>query len=129
MNFIEGSVVQNEGISFVSNEGGLSIKLNNEYGDLLKNYANKKVWTGIRPEDIYDPANTPTQPGYVKVDVKLDVVEPMGNEIILYFPIDKTQFVARVPAKEMPKVGVMTSLYLDTNKLHFFDSVTEKVIK
>ena len=129
MNFIEGSVVKSEGISFLSNDGGLSLKLNDKYGELLKNHVDKKFWLGIRPEDIYDSSNAPTQPGYVKVDVKLDVVEPMGNEIFLYFPIDKTQFIARVPAREMPKVGVMRSVHLDTNKLHFFDSATEKAIR
>jgi multiple sugar transport system ATP-binding protein len=57
--------------------------------------------------------------------VNLEVVEPMGNEIFLYFPIDGVQFTARIPAREKPQPGTKRLLYFDTDKLHFFDTESE----
>ncbi len=83
---------------------------------------------GIRPEDIYDSDSVPASNNFAKINVKLEVVEPMGNEIFLYFPIDGEQFVCRIPAREKPEAGTMKEVLLDINKLHFFDSGTENTI-
>jgi multiple sugar transport system ATP-binding protein len=65
----------------------------------------------------------------VKVNVTLEVVEPMGNEIFLYFPVDGIQFVARIPAREKPEAGSLKDVYIDSNKLHFFDMETEETVR
>jgi multiple sugar transport system ATP-binding protein len=127
MNFIEGKVLTEGKIIFKSNNGELSINLNDNYSGKLKVYVNKSVWLGIRPEDIYD-ANTTGGNNLVKVNVTLEVVEPMGNEIFLYFPVDGIQFVARIPAREKPEAGSSKDVYFDTSKLHFFDVETEEAI-
>jgi multiple sugar transport system ATP-binding protein len=86
------------------------------------------VWLGIRPEDIYDSATTTIRPSFNQHEVNLEVVEPMGNEIFLYFPIDGIQFTARIPAREKPQQGTKRLLYFDTDKLHFFDTESEVAI-
>lgn len=129
MNFLEGKITNGNGLTFISKDNGLTLKLNSTYNEQLKSYINKNITIGIRPEDIYDEVSLEGQPGYEKAEIKLDVIEPMGNEIFLYFYIDNTQFVARVPSKEMPRTGQQKSLRIDTSKLHFFDSETEKTIK
>lgn len=129
MNFIEGMVYQDNGTNFKSSDGGISFKLNAAYENQLKNHSNKKVWLGIRPEDIYDAESVETRDGFVKIDATLEVVEPMGNEIFIYFRIDGEEFVGRIPARTKPEAGISRKLYLDTGKLHFFDAETEKVIR
>ncbi len=129
MNFIEGKIFSDDGVSFKSTQNGMSLKLNSMNEAKLKSYADKKIWVGIRPEDIYDSAATPSVPHYSKIEAQLEVVEPMGNEIFLYFLVDKIQFVARIPAREVPKAGTTRHLMLDTEKLHFFDYETEKAIR
>ena len=129
MNFIEGMIVHENGLVFRSKNSGVSLKLNPYYEERLKSYVNKNVYAGIRPEDIYDAQSISNQPGSEKIEVQLDVVEPMGNEIFLYFYLDNNQFVARVPSKEMPRAGQHQSIMLDTGKLHFFDSETEKAVR
>ncbi len=128
MNFIDGKIVTDNGNYFKSNGGSLSVKLDGKYDNALKSYINKKIWLGVRPEDIYDSGTNASISGIAKIEVKLDVVEPMGNEIILYFPIDETQFVARIPAREMPAAGASRSLVMDTGKLHFFNSENEETV-
>jgi multiple sugar transport system ATP-binding protein len=129
MNFIEGKILQDNGVVFKSSGNDLSIKLIGKQEDTLKDYINKNIWLGIRPEDIYDTASMDYKPKYYKIDTPLEVVEPMGNEIFLYFLIDKVQFVARIPAREMPERGKIRTLMLDREKLNFFDFDTELTIR
>lgn len=129
MNFVEGRIIQNGSLVFKSKNESLSVPLNNEYSDKLRKFVNKSVWMGIRPEDIYDANNISTRDISAKMNVKLEVVEPMGNEIFLYFPIDNEQFVARIPAREKPEAGSAMEIFFDTGKLHFFDLDNENTIK
>ncbi len=128
MNFISGTVINDNGLCFKSTDGGLVVKLPSGNNKKLETYSNKKIWLGIRPEDIYDAATTPERPSFSKEEFGLEVVEPMGNEIFLYFQVDGNQFTARIPARDMPEPGTKRALYFDTEKLHFFDTETEKAI-
>ncbi len=125
MNFIEGSV---SGSTFKTSEGSFSFSFNGNYSDKLKPFENKKIILGIRPEDIYDSQTVSLKPTYSSFNAKLEVVEPMGNEIFLYFSVEGNQFIARIPAMEKPQPGSQRTIYLDTAKLHFFDGDTENSI-
>ncbi len=129
MNFIEGKITSEKGVTFKSIGGEMSFNLNGKHEEKLKPFHNKNVWMGIRPEDIYDSALNVSLQNYTNLNVQLDVVEPMGNEIFLYFIIDGTQLVARIPAREMPSAGQNKNLKFDIDKLHFFDSETEQAIR
>jgi multiple sugar transport system ATP-binding protein len=128
MNFIRGKILYEKNISFFSENGHLKFNLNGSYTDKLKNYSNKKVWLGVRPEDIYDVNSTSENSNFRKIQTVLEVVEPMGNEIFLYFNVDEVQFVARIPAREKPEPDSKRDLYIDSSKLHFFDGETEEAI-
>jgi multiple sugar transport system ATP-binding protein len=128
MNFVEGKIIQNGSLIFKCQGENLSISLNNKYTDKLKNYTNKFVWLGIRPEDIYDANNISSKETFAGIEVKLEVVEPMGNEIFIYFSLNKEQFVARIPAREKPEAGSSMEIFFDTDKLHFFDMESENAI-
>ncbi|MDR3609416.1 MAG: sn-glycerol-3-phosphate ABC transporter ATP-binding protein UgpC [Ignavibacteriaceae bacterium] len=127
MNFIEGRIIDNNALGFISKGSGLQLKLNSGYEKKLNGFTNKDIWLGIRPEDIYD-IHAVERPSFNKIDVNLEVVEPMGNEIFLYFPIDGIQFTARIPAREKPEPHKKSELYFDTGKLHFFDKESEIAI-
>jgi multiple sugar transport system ATP-binding protein len=113
---------------FRSKDGEVSLKVSDNYANKLKPYINKPVWVGIRPEDIYDTSSAASIKNISKINVNLEVVEPMGNEIFLYFSISGEQFVSRIPAREKPEAGSKKELLLDIDKLHFFDTEGEKAI-
>jgi multiple sugar transport system ATP-binding protein len=121
MNFIDGMIIKENELVFLSKEG-LKIKLQDKT-NIISTYLNKEVIIGIRPEDIYD--NKFEDRNLHKINVKLEVVEPMGNEIFIYFILSGSQIVARIPAREKPEVEKIISLYLDIDKIHFFDKETE----
>jgi len=128
MNFVSGSIQLDNGLRFVSDTKSLSVALQENYHEKLKNHINKKIWLGIRPEDIHDAETTKAEEAYQKTEVTVEVVEPMGNEIFLYFLIDDIQFTARISAREKPEPGLNRNIFLDSSKLHFFDFETEKSI-
>jgi len=56
----------------------------------------------------------------------VEVVEPVGNEIFVYFSTGSgNQYVARLATEVPPEVGKPFSLMLDISKVHIFDKQTE----
>ncbi len=128
MNFIRGKICIDGQPVFESDGKKVKLKIDNNTAERLKDCIERDVWLGIRPEDIYDSSITKNDVQYSAVTSDLEVVEPMGNEILLYFNIESEQFVARIPAREIPEAGKRKELLFDTRKLHFFDYETEKAI-
>ena len=127
MNFINGKIIKEDNLKFVSNDKSFSVDLDSNMYDGVKNYIDKPVALGIRPENIY---NKPDDSLILKKHrVKLEVAEPMGNETILYFKLSDSQFIARVPAIEKPQPGIEIDIYFNLDKLHFFSLDDEKAIR
>jgi multiple sugar transport system ATP-binding protein len=80
------------------------------------------VVVGIRPED-FKPAATPA-----KVQARLDVVEPVGNEAFLNLDYHGTPLVVRTSPSALPEPGQWTNLDFMPARLHFFDAQTQQRI-
>ncbi len=128
MNFMNGTIVNGKGLEFA--EKGTKVRLKIRKGDVqrMRHYAGKEVWLGVRPEHIFDKSTAKSQ-SFAYTKAKVDVVEPMGNEIYVYFTTGSdTQYVARIAAKEEPEAGRNIEFAFDMSKAHFFDKETESVI-
>jgi multiple sugar transport system ATP-binding protein len=53
-------------------------------------------------------------------------VEPMGNEIFLYFEQGGKDLVARIDVRTPPSANTDFELVLDTDSLHYFDKESGK---
>jgi ABC-type sugar transport system ATPase subunit len=84
---------------------------------------NNPVTLGIRPEHI---AARPQGDASARVAAQVEVTEPVGNEIFVYFmvPNSPERYVSRIPADIQPEAGKTFDLYFDTSKFHFFDAAT-----
>ncbi|MDP3684766.1 MAG: sn-glycerol-3-phosphate ABC transporter ATP-binding protein UgpC, partial [Ignavibacteria bacterium] len=80
MNFISGSIIDNDKLFFSSDKDAFAFEIPDFDETRLRKYIDKKVWIGIRPEDIYDAATKLEVSQFAKINVKVDLVEPMGNE-------------------------------------------------
>jgi multiple sugar transport system ATP-binding protein len=57
--------------------------------------------------------------------MSVDVVEQMGNEVIVYLKAGTDTLIARVPPQNAPHPGESVTVGFVPDQLHFFDAVTD----
>ena len=126
MNFIEGRIEDNQGLKFISGRGILKLDIESKR-ITLNQYLNSQVTLGLRAKDIHEfqSFGKSVEPHFYP---EIDVVEPVGNEIFIYFDIDGVQIVGRLPSDVHVSVGEKLDLAFDIENLHFFDLKTEQAI-
>ena len=94
----------------------------------LEKYLDKEIIMGIRPEDIYDAEYDQMAEFPQPTKALCEVVEPMGNEFIVFLKTANSKLTARFDPKKYPKMGENIPLTFDMIKAHFFDIETEEKI-
>jgi multiple sugar transport system ATP-binding protein len=125
INIINGKIIEENGNLFFTN-GNFKVQI----PDLpkLKKYVNSDIIMGIRPEDIYDAEFDTMAEFPQQIDTICEVVEPMGNEFIVFLETEKVHLVARFDPKKLPKIDEKIPVSLDMKRALFFDVETEKRI-
>jgi multiple sugar transport system ATP-binding protein len=90
----------------------------------LRVHGGKRLTVGLRPEALRI-ANGADEHGFATT---VDVVEPLGNEILLNFRAGGAPMVARVDPGVRVKPHESIRLAVDPERLHFFDAQTEAAI-
>ena len=135
MNFFDGRITPDGKITFANNQ---TIKLSKE---ALANFDEKKIGNGldiimgIRPGDL-KLLDAPTD---MSVSARVEVIEALGNETIVYANLDKnadgsiekspTSIVASAKLKKNPARRSEIILGLDEEAIHIFDKATETSIR
>ncbi len=102
MNFVRSRLTTENGAVFVE-VGQARLRLPDQLAGRhpkLRNYVNREVIVGIRPEDIEDAAFVPSANGFA-FDVQVTLAEPMGAEVIAHFPIAADAAAAAVHSETM----------------------------
>ncbi len=125
MNFVGMAVKDVSGVLWVEAEG-LRLKVPAQLVERVRAHAGRQVTLGVRPEALH-PA-TGADPAECCFDTAVDVVEPLGNEILVNFRAGGAPMVARVdPAMRVkPLQGIR--LALDPARVHFFDGNSDAAI-
>ena len=124
MNFIEAGI--KDGGALWAETAGFRVKIPPDRAERLKSYAGQPVTVGIRPEDLR-PATGGDSSDYT-IDAVVDVVEPLGSEILLDVKAGSNTMVARVEPTVRVKVHEPIRLALNAARLHFFDKKSEAAI-
>ncbi len=130
MNFWPGATVE-------QGEGGLWLRLG-DVGALrlpesialrAEGYIGKQVTLGIRPEHLSEHAMTGggEERGRT-LPVKIEVVEHLGNEVLLYGVLGGRSVVARSEARSRVRPGDEVLLRVDLERMHLFDPADEHSI-
>lgn len=129
MNFLDAEVKSKNGKIFLSlAENELDVTDSFAKTNEIKEYFNKSVKVGIRPEDVtVDNEFIVKNPDKV-LTAKLEVSELMGSESYLYLDYSGQKLTARVaadsPANETVELGILT------DRIHLFDpNSTSNIIK
>ena len=85
----------------------------------------RKVTVGIRPEHILDSA-TPTRGEKAKLPAEVEVIEPLGDEVIVHARAGDDLLVYKVEPQLTPEVGQKLEIAVELDRLHLFDAETEK---
>jgi len=125
MNFVECAVAGNGELSVDAQ--GFRIVVPAAQKASLERYRGKPVTLGVRPEDIRE-ATTDAPSGY-GIDAVVEVVEPLGNEILLNVKVGQHWMVARIPPTSRVRLHEQVPLTLNPDRLHFFDKQTEQAIE
>ena len=89
-------------------------------------YKGQRVTLGIRPEDLH--VATGSDSADYSLDAVVEVVEPLGSEILLDVKVAQSVIVARVDPTVRAKLHDKLRLALLPEQLRFFDNKTELAI-
>lgn len=120
MNFFEGTLTRDANGMFFKNDA-MNVKVDEQHVQALNNAGRQEVVLGIRPENVQD-AKLQTEPDpNTLVTSRVEVVEPMGAEVMLYLSAGGTPFIARVDGKDQAKAGQDLEMVFDMGCASFFE--------
>lgn len=129
MNFMDVQVAQRNGKIYLE-EGKFSLEILPSMEPAVAPLVGKTAILGIRPEDIYDRmyASTTNVTGHTAVST-VEVVEPMGSEVLLYLNTGKNTLIARMEPQSEAKVNQELELVFNMEKVHLFERDTlERIV-
>jgi multiple sugar transport system ATP-binding protein len=125
MNFAEVALAESNGALWAE-AAGLRLRIPAKKQADLARYAGQRVTLGVRPEALR--VATGADPAEHSFDSTVEVVEPLGNEILLDVRAGANLLVARVDPATRVKVQETVRLALDPERLHFFDAASGAAI-
>jgi multiple sugar transport system ATP-binding protein len=125
MNFATVNMSEANGSLWAANEG-MRIKVPAEIATRVGRYAGQSCVLGVRPEDLRVASST--DPVELSFDAMVEVVEPLGAEILLDMAVGPATMVASVEPTVRAKVRDRLRLALNPERLHFFDPTSEAAI-
>jgi multiple sugar transport system ATP-binding protein len=130
MNFLSGATVERGDGGMWLRLGDISmLKLPESVAVRAEGYIGKQVTLGVRPEHLSEHSmmGEGEERGRT-VPVKIEVVEHLGNEVLLYGALGGRSVVARSEARSRVRPGDEILLRVDLERMHLFDPSDEHCI-
>lgn len=129
MNFIDSRIIEENNKLYIE-FNNVKLEIPEDKALIIKNreYVNKEVVFGIRPEHISDNAEFTKSNQNARMIAKVDVLENMGSETYLYLVCGENNFIARVESSTTARVEQSIELEINMNRMHVFDKETEITI-
>ncbi len=128
MNFLETRVAEENGRLYVDG-GSFRLSIPEGLQGRYRPRVNDEVIFGIRPEHINDRAFATDLPGRDELEAMVDVIEPVGSEVILIVTAGEHQLTAKVDPHAKVSLHEPIELSVDMNNMHLFDRETGEVIE
>lgn len=120
MNFLSCRVVQHgDGLAARISES-IVLPFPAARRDRYAKFKDKAMTVGLRPEHLTEVRDNP-KPGTERVDVRVDVVEPMGMETMVHFMVGRDVMCARIDPNTPAKANETLPLQADMNNMHLID--------
>jgi multiple sugar transport system ATP-binding protein len=129
MNFLPARMEKSAGGGLsVHVDGGPSFDVPAERNARYQGAVGRKLLLGLRPEHMPAATELSNRANVGQFDVRLDVIEPMGMETLVYFHFGPIQVCARVEPTAAGEAGQMMRLAADLNHMHLIDSESGRVL-
>jgi len=92
-----------------------------------KSHVGQELTFGIRPEHLTE-AKTNGSKNLATFEAGIEVVEPMGNETMVFFTIKGTEVCGRTDPNAGAKVGTSLKMALHLDHMHLIDNTSGKVL-
>jgi multiple sugar transport system ATP-binding protein len=122
MNFFQGKLTAQNSDLFVD-LGKFTVKLPKSQINRFGNRVNQRVVFGIRPENISDREEA-GEHQQERVPAKVNVVEPLGSEVIVELSAGDHTFVGRLDPTTTARPMHEMAVYFDMGRFHLFDAET-----
>src|SRR5687767_7224420 len=126
MNFIPVTLTDGNGALYAE-AAGMRIKVPDASTQSLMPYKGQSLTLGVRPEDLRVGASSDSAD--LSFETVVEVVEPLGSEILLDTRAAGQQIVARVEPTVRTQPHEKIRLTFVPDRIHFFDAKTEAVIQ
>ncbi|HEY6405867.1 MAG TPA: sn-glycerol-3-phosphate ABC transporter ATP-binding protein UgpC [Ktedonobacteraceae bacterium] len=126
MNFFDDAKVTSDGDKTTIVIDGIGqVEVPPLYVGRAREAAGKKLTFGIRPEHLADVALLPPEAqDHSTLEAPIEVVEHLGNELMVHMLTADTNIVARLDPHSSARAGGTIKLQVDTANIHLFDSET-----
>jgi multiple sugar transport system ATP-binding protein len=124
MNFLQVRVALGDGKVHLRGES-FAFEVSSDRAEPLKAYADKPITLGIRPENFHVDHN---QEAHSFLEAKVGVLEPLGDELIIYAEVDGQEIVAQLDPREGVKAEQTVRLAVEMAHMHAFDPESEDSI-
>ena len=122
MNFFDSTIVSN-GDGLIIDAGCFRVPIPAAGQSAYQPYAGQDVIFGIRPTDISGAEGEKDAGEIAPIDGLVEVVEPLGAEILLVVKCCDSSFLAMVDAEVEVEIGQTIRLHFNMAKMHVFESV------
>jgi len=124
MNFFD-AVLKPNGEALVIDTGVFQLTIPSAKATPYKSHVGQEVILGVRPEDIHDIDFVPPGITPARLEANVEVVEQMGNEMIVYLEENGKSFIARTDPRTTARVGSRLPVAISLDNIHVFDRKTE----
>ena len=123
MNFIDCKITRKSD-GYYAQFDKYNIKLPDRMNESLSIYAEKEVVLGIRPENISIDNHSQNN----SFEMYIDIAEMTGADYYLYGRLGGKKIIANIPSNMQVKSDIICKMFINSDHLHFFDKVSEKLI-
>jgi multiple sugar transport system ATP-binding protein len=122
MNFVKGSISE-DGATLVASKFTLPVP--QSLRAVAQANRGKKIVFGIRPENLVE-LDKPARGETAKVGVDVEILEPLGHEVIVHGRIGDDILVSKLDPHKTPRLGDRVEIVVELDALHLFDAETER---
>ena len=120
------ATLRDDGAMLATSEFSLPVPAS--FRSLTKGRDGQRLVLGIRPENLLASGEA-TAGEAARLTARVEVVEPLGDEVIVHARAGDQLLVSRRDPREIPEAGQTIEIVVELDRMHLFDAETERALR